>query len=78
MDKNLILRKMEEIKAEFQKLQERKNSLQAELVKIEQEAFRIDGKYIAYNTMLQETEAMEEAKLNEAPIEIRKAETEEA
>ncbi len=59
MDKNSILQKMEEIRNEFQQLEQKKVSLQQEIIKCEQEAYRIDGKYIAYNTILQELEAAE-------------------
>lgn len=70
MDKNLILRKMEEINEEFQNLQRKKSMIQNELIKLEQEAYRLDGKYAAYDTLLQEINAIEkEAELNNAKIE---------
>jgi len=59
MDKNYLLKKMEELKAEFDKINEYRNTLRGEMTKAEQEIVRLDGQYIAYNTMLKEIEAME-------------------
>jgi predicted nuclease with TOPRIM domain len=60
MDKNIILAKMEEAGAEFQKLQQRKAELQQEIIKCEQTMMRLDGKYEAYATLLKELETTEQ------------------
>ena len=54
--KEMLEKKIAETKEEFEKLQERKNELMTEVAKIEQEIFRLDGKYIAYQNMLKEIE----------------------
>ena len=56
----MLEKKINEAKEEFEKITKMKNELMTELTKVEQEILRIDGKYMAYNTMLQEIEKTEE------------------
>lgn len=54
MNKEFILNKIEETKKEFDALQQRKADLQKEIIKCDQEIYRLDGKYIAYDSVLKE------------------------
>ena len=69
MDKNSILQKIEEVRTEFQQLEQKKMSLQQEIIKCEQETYRLDGKYVAYNTILQEMETMEKEEVESEEVE---------
>ena len=54
--KEMLEKKITETREEFEKITQMKNELMNELTKVEQEILRIDGKYIAYQNLLQETE----------------------
>lgn len=69
MDKELILKKIDELQRIFEEMQKKRTQYVQEINKIDQDALIIKGQFDAYNSILQEMNAA-------SPFEAEKTENE--